>query len=121
MATFRKNGLIMVGPDKPGRDSYTRVSVQVNDDRGRTPDQAWNDACAFASEVYGPWPTEDGTIGQHAQLIGASNQYRDLPTKNRQFTFGLNLYGYKIRPVHARIRELLLKQAGRGLVTGTLD
>lgn len=100
-----KNGLKLTGAAKPGRNDYIRVRVEVVDDLGRAPHDAWNDAVCLASRVYGVMATEDGTVGQAVQVDGASGEKRNLPTKGRVFSLGLNLHGLRQRDVLARIAE----------------
>ena len=101
--TIRSNGLRLVGPAKPKRNDFIRVFVNVTNDQGRSPGDAWNDAVSLAYSTYGAVANEDGTIGQCAQLVGADGSKRDLPTLGRVFSFGLNLWGRRQRDVLASI------------------
>lgn len=105
---FRRteNGLRITGEDRPKRNAYIRATVEVLDDMGRTPNRAWDDAVSLAYKCYGAMPTEDGTIGQHCQLIGGDGRLANLPTKGRSFSLGMNLFGRKIREIHSRLDSL---------------
>ena len=105
MVEIISKGMKMEGCMNPMRDSYVRVSVEIIDDLGRDVETAWYDAVSLVQDIYGVTPTEDNTVGQIAQMYGADGSKRKLPVKGRVFSLGLNLYGMKVRKLHARILE----------------
>lgn len=119
--SIERDGLRLTGPRKPKRNDYVRVTVKIVTDQfddakheGRGRFDAWAFAVNFASQVYGPIATEDGTIGQHAQLDGVDGSKREMPVKGRVFELGLNLYGRKIREVWTRIDRYVTPATGIG-------
>lgn len=106
MFTRIENGLRITGDERPKRNAYIRARVEVLDDMGRTPNMAWDDAVSLAYKCYGAFATEDGTIGQICQLQGGDGRLKNLPTKGRVFSLGLNLWAKKITPIHKRLAEL---------------
>lgn len=93
------DGIRVVGPTKPKRNAYIRVGVTVVEPGTRSPMACWDDAVSIVSDIYGAYPTEDGTVGQHAQVS------RVQTAKGAVFSFGLNLYGKPARALAERIAE----------------
>lgn len=113
---IRRNGLILRGPAKPKKNDYIRVSVTVDTDRydgpgslGQPKFAAWDDAVAFARDVYGTTATEDGTVGQFAQCEGSDGRYKREPSKGRVFSLGLNLWGKPARKLAEHIAAFAAK------------
>lgn len=94
------NGIRIIGPRKPKKDAYIRVSATVVTDQYPNANDAWDAGVSAVYDIYGAIPTEDGTVGQAVQTM-------KIPAnpKDHVFSFGLNLYGKPARKLHARIAE----------------
>ena len=107
---IKAEGFIIDGPDKPRKDSYIRYLVRVDTDKyGTDSNAAWSDAVSLMSGIIGTLPTEDNTVGQVVQTMGASNQYANSPVVGRAFQLSFNLYGMGVRKVHKRIEDAVWK------------
>lgn len=95
--TIARNGFTLTMPTNIRKDAYVRVIARINDpSRFANGDDAWNAVVDEIVKIFGTFPTEDGTVGQYTQTrYGLST--------GMVFSFGLNLYGLKIRPILAAV------------------
>jgi hypothetical protein len=96
---IKRSGMnIIIGNTKPKRDAYVRTYVQITDPSVFSGDvqAAWMAAVDEVYGIFGAMPTEDNTVGQIAQT-------RHGLKEGTTFELSCNLWGRKIRPIHARI------------------
>ena len=96
---IKRSGMnIIIENTTPKRNAYVRTYVQITDPSVFSGDvqNAWMAAVDAVYEIFGAVPTEDNTVGQVAQT-------RHGLTSGTTFQLSCNLWGRKIRQIHARI------------------
>lgn len=99
MKTLTRKGFTLTIPTDFRKDAYIRCRMDVTDPTlWVNADRAWDDGVAEVYKLFGKCPTEDGTVGQAAQTS------KGLKV-GTVFSFGVNLYGAKVRMLHQRVAE----------------
>ena len=100
-----RDGIRITGPAKVRRNACIHVQANVMDFTG-LPHDAWAASVDAAYSIYGAVAVEDNTVGQVSQVDGVDGSKRDLPCNGRRFGLTLNMYGFKVRDLNARLSAL---------------
>ena len=97
MKTLTRKGFSLTIPTDFRKDAYIRVRMDITDPTiWPNADRAWDDGVSEVYSLFGRFPTEDGTVGQHSQTRHGLNS-------GTSFSFGVNLHGAKVTVLRKRV------------------